>query len=47
MILAGIGLLLLAIVPQVPPVASPIPGVVLLGAGLAISRHFRGKRNEG
>jgi hypothetical protein len=43
MILAGIGLLLLAILPEDPPIASPIPGVVLLGAGIAINRHYRGK----
>ncbi len=42
MIAAGIGLLLASLSDD-PLIASPVPGIALIGAGLAIGRHFKGR----
>lgn len=41
MLLAGIALILLAVVPDDPFIDTPLPGILLAGAGLAMRRHFR------
>jgi len=43
---AGAVLILLAIVPDNPMIETPLPGMVLVGAGLAIRKHFAKNRNS-
>ena len=40
-LLAGIALILLAVVPDDPFIDTPLPGILIAGASLAMRRHFR------
>jgi hypothetical protein len=44
---AGAALILLAVLPDDPMIETPLPGIVLIGAGLAIRKHFAKNRNSG
>lgn len=41
MLLAGIALILLAVVPDEPFIDTPLPGILLAGASLALRQRFR------
>jgi len=43
---AGAALILLAVLPDDPMIETPLPGMVLVGAGLALRRHFSGSRQS-
>jgi hypothetical protein len=44
---AGAALILLAVLPDDPMIETPLPGIVLIGAGLAIRKHFAKNGNSG